>query len=108
MYDQTVKRRGMHESTGSRRSLVPAPEEPGTASAEPDEVLVADLRGGRTPSQAVAYKLDGLLAAAAHRALGEGGRAEDARHLLGRGPSAAPGDATPGIPPEGEGAVEAL
>jgi hypothetical protein len=101
MYDQTVKRRGMHESTGASRSLIPAPE-------EPDEVLVADLRGGRTPSQAVAYKLDGLLAAAAHRALGEGGRAEDARHLLGRGPSAAPGDATPGIPPEGEGAVEAL
>ena len=107
MHDQTAKRRGMHESTGANRSLVLTPEEPGTASADPDEVLVADLRGGRTPRQAVAHKLHGLLEAAAHRALGEGGRAEDARHLLGRGPSAAPGDATPAVLLEGEGAVEA-
>jgi hypothetical protein len=79
MYDQTAKRRGMHESIGASRPLVSPPEEPATASADLDEVLVADLRGGMTPSQVVGQKLGVLL-----REAGEAGRAEDARYVLGR------------------------
>jgi hypothetical protein len=94
MNDRTAKRHGIHEATRACRTLVPPPEGPDRASDEVDEVLVADPRGGMTPSQVIGQKLGSLLLAASYLGAGEAGRAEDARHLLGRG--GAPQDSSAG------------
>ena len=83
MESSRLDRRQLRKRAESDYEATPAPRRPGTAarvSAEPEETLVADPRGGLTPRQMVDDKLRALLGGGP-RSLHRGDRPEDVRRI---------------------------